>query len=216
MHKSLSSCVLLLSFLVTNALAEQPNITPARSYFYLGGLIGSADTKETFQGQLGTPEGEYTQSDQNSAFGFYIGFNFADKWSLESSIVVVGGINERPSSIPIDEVYLTALTVTPVLHINITEQVSIYVKAGLGILLYSEDLHKHGDTYRHSGDDYWASAGLALGAGLQVDVSEQIAFRLGFDAMEADLEADDDNHHQNLADVEEEFSMVSMSFHYKF
>ena len=32
----------------------------------------------------------------------------------------------------------------------------------------------------------------------------------------ADLVADDDNHQQNLAVVEEEFSMQSMSFHYKF
>lgn len=216
MLKYVPSYVLLLTCLATNALAEQQSIIPARSYFYLGGLIGNADTKETFQGQLGTPEGEYIQSDENSAFGFYVGFNFSDKWSLESSIVVTGGLKERPSSIPIDEAYLTVLTITPVVHIDITEQVSVYVKAGLGILLYSEDLHKHGDIYRHSGDDYWAGVGLALGAGVQIDVTEHVAFRLGFDAIEADLEADEDNHHQNLADVDEEFSMMSMSFHYKF
>ena len=216
MHKYVSSLVISLFFLFTNVQAQQDNVTPARSYFYLGGIIGNADTKETFEDQLTFDGREYSQSDQNSAFGFYLGFNFADKWALESSIIVTGGIVKRPSTLPIDEVYLTALSITPVLHIDLTEQVSLYVKAGLGILLYSEDLHKHGEFYRHSDDEYWAGVGLAIGAGIEIDVSEQVAFRLGYDAIEADLEADEDNHHQNLGDVEEEFSMVSMSFHYKF
>ncbi|WNC70140.1 outer membrane beta-barrel protein [Thalassotalea nanhaiensis] len=216
MRKYVTLLLLLLSCFVIKAKAQQDNNNPPRSYFYLGGIIANADTKETFEDQLNLDGSEYSQSDQNAAFGFYIGFNFADKWALESSILVTGGMEERPSTLPIDEVYLTAITVTPVVHIDLTEQVSVYVKAGLGILFYIEDLHKHGDVYRHSDDDYWAGGGLAYGVGIEVDVSENIAFRLGYDAIEADLEADENNHHQNLADVEEEFSMVSMSFHYKF
>ncbi|WOH38087.1 outer membrane beta-barrel protein [Thalassotalea fonticola] len=216
MRKYLSCCAVLLTCFATSVLAKQQQTAPARSYFYLGGIIGNADTKETFEGQLRPNGVEFSQSDENSAFGIYIGFNFADKWSLESSIVITGGLKERPSTLPIDEVYLTALTVTPVLHIDLSEHISVYVKAGLGFLLYSEDLHKHGELYRHSDDDYWAGAGLALGAGMEVDVSEHVAFRLGYDVIEADLEADENNHHQNLIDVEEEFSMMSMSMHYKF
>lgn len=216
MRKYLFSCIFLFTCSATNALAAQKSIAPARSYFYLGGIIGNADTKETFEGQLTSNGVDYTQSDENSAFGFYIGFNFADTWSLESSILIITGIEERPSSLPIDEVYLTALSITPVFHLDLTEQVSVYVKAGLGILFYSEDLHKHGELYRHSDDDYWAGVGFALGTGIELSVSEHVAFRLGYDVIEADLEADENNHHQNLNDVEEEFSMVSMSMHYKF
>ncbi|TRX56356.1 outer membrane beta-barrel protein [Thalassomonas sp. M1454] len=196
-------------------LAFEEESEPNHSSLYLGLILGSASTKEDFDHVFNSGGQEYQQESENFSFGIYAGFNFADVWALESSIVVTPGLDKRPSELPIDEVYLTTITLTPVLHMEVTEQIGLYVKAGLGFLIYVEDYKKH-SVFNHKDGDYWAGVGLSVGLGLDFKVNKAIHLRLGFDYIAAEMDADEENHHINLDDIDEEYSLISMAMHYNF
>lgn len=186
-----------------------------QSLFYLGGLLGNATTKEQFENTFTAGGQEYRQEGDNFTFGLYAGFNFAKVWALETSITITSGLDKRPSSLPLDDVYLTAITLTPVIHFDLTESIALYAKAGIGFLIYVEDYKKH-SVFNHQDGDYWAGVGFAVGAGLDFKVSKDINFRLGFDYIEAEMDADEENHHINLDDIDEEYSLVYMGMQYNF
>ena len=191
-------------------IEEQPS-----SSFYLGGLLGNATSKEQFDNVFNVNGSKYRQESDNATLGIYAGFNFANKWSLEASILITPGLDERPSSIAIDDAYITVFTLTPVINFPITNSIDLYAKAGLGIIIYVEEYHEH-SIYNHDDGDYWVGIGFTVGVGLEFKTTKKIRFRIGFDYIDAELEADEENHHINLQDVEEQYSLASMSMHYHF
>ncbi|WOH37430.1 outer membrane beta-barrel protein [Thalassotalea fonticola] len=207
---SIFSCSLVM------AEVEDIESIESNSHFYIGVTLGKASSEETFHNVFTLMGNEYSKKDDNTALGLYAGYNFADKWSLEGGVIFVSHLNKRPSPQPIEEVYLTVFTFTPIIYIDLNDDLSLFVKAGLGVLIYSEDYHKHNDIFSLGSGDSWAGGGLALGAGIEMSVSSDIEFRFGYDYIKAELEADEENHLQNLTTIDEEFSLISLSFHYKF
>ncbi|NMP15631.1 outer membrane beta-barrel protein [Thalassotalea sp. Y01] len=186
------------------------------SYFYLGLMAGNADMTTEFDASSVFDGIKYEQSQDEQGFGLYSGFNFADVWSLEGMLFIVMDMQGRPSELPIDDVYLTVITLTPSYHFHIYPSWSLFVKAGLGVMIYTEDYDKHGEEFSHSDSDYWTGIGFSLGAGTQFDITDNIAIRLSYDYVEAELESDDNNHHPNLLDVDQDFELVSFGIHYQF
>lgn len=222
-NKLLLACGVFL--LPLHAFAEQPtnlNTGPyieleeqPRSTFYLGGLLGNATSKEQFDNVFNVDGSEYRQEKENTTFGIYVGFNFSQQWALEVSVLITPDLDKRPSSIAIDDVYITVFTLAPVINFPITEDIDLYAKAGLGIIIYVEDYHRH-SIYNHEDGDYWVGFGFAIGAGFEFKTTKNIRFRIGFDYIDAELDADEENHHINQQDIEEQYSLASMSMHYHF
>lgn len=191
--------------------------THQQSNFYLGLLFGKASTEQTFDHHDTLDDKKYFQDPDSTTFGVYTGFNFNTKWAIEGAVLYLPDIDKRPSDIPIDDVYLTAFTLTPVYHFDISANVSMFVKAGIGFLIYVEDFKKHDiETNRHSSSDYWAAAGFSYGVGIEIDVSRSLSTRLIYDYLKSDLEADDENHHTKQSDVEGQVALLSFTLQYNF
>lgn len=213
--------VLLFCSISVASYAEQQELADPESTnetnFYLGGVFGKADTEQTFDDQYTLEGRKFFQDSSTNVYGVYAGFNFNRTWAIEGAVLYLPDIDERPSEIPIDDVYMTVFTLTPVLHFDFNRNISLFIKAGIGYLIYIEDFKKHGiEGSRHSDDDTWAAPGFAWGLGFEIDLSESLSTRIGYDYLNADLEADDENHHEKQGDVDGEMSLLSLSLQYNF
>ncbi|WP_068546602.1 outer membrane beta-barrel protein [Thalassotalea crassostreae] len=217
-------CFLLLSVFVTadaSALAEENEqdepkaIVENTSNFYVGLMFIDGETEEQFENNIFQQEPEIVTKSDNNGYGLYAGFNFDHIWAIESSIYVISDLNERESSYPIKESYLTVITITPVLHFDVTERFSAFFKTGLGLMIFTERHKSHG-IENHKGSDIWTGAGLLVGGGLELDIYENWVLRLGVEYVEASLSAEDDNHLTNRKDVDETLSAAYLSVHYNF
>lgn len=221
LSKYLYIVALFFSFYSISTSAEQHDSAisnnQSQSNFYVGLLFGKADSEQKFDDQYTVHGKKYFQDPTSKTYGVYAGFNFNQKWAIEGGVWYLPDIDKRPSDIPIDDVYMTAFTLTPIYHFDLSDRASLFIKAGIGFLIYVEDFKKHGiEGNRHSDDDYWAAAGFTYGVGLEFDVSKSISTRFTYDYLKSDLEADDDNHHVKQSDVDGEVALLSLSMQYNF
>ena len=181
--------------------------------FYLGGLIGQADTEEIY---LEGTELETTLEGEQGAIGIYGGYKYNSSWAVELSSAFMSLDETRPSSVNIEDSYLTTITMAPRYTYAFNEQFSVFAKIGLGVLVYLEEYDDEVGFWDIEDSDAWYGVGVAAGLGVEIKISEKVDFRLGYEILEAEMEADEDNQNFNEYDIEENFSMAYIGMNYRF
>ena len=70
--------------------------------------------------------------------------------------------------------------------------------------------------YRRGYDQSWDGAGLLLGAGIQLSFDNGMAVQIGYDYMQANLDADNDHYYNYAPDVDIDLDRISIGIHYRF
>ncbi|WP_068545310.1 outer membrane protein [Thalassotalea crassostreae] len=198
----------ILIFFSVSAYAED------QSYrFYLGGLIGQSDTEEIY---LEGTELEKSVEGEQGVIGIYGGYKYNSTWSVELSAAFMELDATRSSSFNIEDSFLTTITMAPRYTYAFNDQFSVFAKLGLGALVYMEEYDEEIGFWDIEDSEAWYGIGVAAGLGLEIKISEKVDLRLGYEVLEAEMEADEDNQGFNEFDIEENFSMAYIGMNYRF
>lgn len=207
--KHINFVYLLLIFISTSVFSEEND----EKGFYIGGMIGKSNTEEIYN------EGsdlEVTIEGEQGAFGVYGGYNYNMNWAVEMTGYFMKLEDERVTLANIDESYLTIFTIAPKYQFALSEQIGIFVKVGIGVLVYIEEYDDDVGFWDFEDSDTWYGVGVNAAIGLEFDVSPNVEFRVGYEIVEAEMEADDDNQRFSERDIEEKFSIVYLGMNYRF
>jgi outer membrane immunogenic protein len=156
--------------------------------WYIGGLLGSADT-------------EIDGFDKSaSLFGIYGGYNFTNWLGLEGTFAVTDDVGDDYGTASFG-----SLSIAPKFTGQITDKFGLFAKVGLSsfVFVYESDYSSEDASFGGIVPYY------ALGAELSIN---SVKLRLSYSKESGELEDSEDNY----ADADAELTAISLGVHYQF
>lgn len=206
--------ITFLSVLSTTALADTSKYD--HTGWYIGGSLGGiiAQTELDISSS--------TKTDVNAAsLNIYGGLNFNSVYGLEFSIDGNDDISDDNQGGDYDA-RISTIQITPKLTAQITDIFSLYARAGVTFIFYTEE---YDNPYLTDDEITWAGLGGTIGVGAQFSVSKHLHLRISIDRTQGKLSnaGEDDNFYDaskgkmtNAPDVDIALTRAAMGLHYQF
>lgn len=177
--------------------------------WYIGGALGSASTK--------ADNSTFSQSESTGMLSAYVGYEVTEFFGIEAAAINTGDVADDRSGL--EDASFFALTLTPKFNFPVSNEVSLYAKAGISLLSYYEKYNAPIVGVRND-EIFWIDIVPTAGIGAQYDISEMLAIRLSYDYISGDLNDYDDKNDSGgsntVQNINAELSIFTLGLQYKF